>query len=798
MRKTPGFVRSSCSLMLVGGLLLVVQSPRAMEPAMPSPILQLLPFTGGAFAVVVDDVDEDGRSDLIVTDRGAETAQVLYQKAPRQFEAGPAAKVLGFHANELTRLPGNAHRYLLNAEGEEQLKVLAPDGERGLREIANRPQGDGSFTTTAFSWPNWGTALAVMPYQGPAWMLLRNFQADSAQVDAEYTLGVPQHSVPGAVTAADIDGDGIVELLYTTRRSRTLWRVDYPKDGQPPEPVAIWTAPVGAPRHVVVADLNGDGALDILLPLESERRIAVLLNDGKGHFTPGPELLVPGQAWGPALLAIAKIKDGSWLLATDTEQSLVLFRIETGNPYRYETVEIPLGSSVNQLMLQDVDGDGESDLIVVLNKTEDSLRILYGPLWQAATNLRNPKSAAEVAPSQTVEREDDRTDPVSAIKRNIALTVDPAHVLARVGDHAITIKDLQDFGLQSGLGQELQTQAGQIRVLRLMIEEELLKKAVERENLPSKAMSQEEYATGLRLLGDRYFPVPPPPDETVLRAYYDANREQFGIPELVRLVQIQFRNDRDQTGGPTARQRAEQAMRRLETGEGFSKVAAELTENPRARDTGPERGFVARNAEPWLRDAVRGLQPGQRTGIVQSPVGYELLLMTDWRAPLIAAFETMRVKVAAQWQAEQQRQARDRYLKTLAHEFGVVVDEKKLERANPAQVQVGESLEHRVQRYWTARSVNDFQTVYSLEAAARPGGWLTPDQYRQLGGLPVREVQILETTVEGERASVKLQGKIEVGAFGWTQQTLTEEWVLIDGEWYHQTPKPHTQEEKNS
>lgn len=794
MRKISSFMRFLFPVLLVVSAFLLMAPPlEATEPTSPSsPMFQPLPFAGGAFAVVVDDMDMDGHSDLIVTNRDAETVQVLYQKASRQFEAGPITKVLGFHANELTRLPGNEHRYVLNAEGDEQLKVLAPDGKEGLREIANRPQG-GSFATTAFSWPNWGTSLAVMPYQGPSWTLLKNFQADTAGVDAEYTLGVPQHSIPGAVTAADIDGDGIVELLYTTRNSRTLWRVDYPKNGQLPKPVVVWTAPVGAPRHVVVADLNGDDALDILLPLESERRIAVLLNEGNGHFTPGPELLVPGQAWGPAFLAIAKVKDGSWLLATDTEQSLVFYRIETGNPYQYKTIEIPLDGSVKQLKLQDVDGDGEIDLIVVLGKLKNSLQILYGPLWREATNLGNTKSVAEVMPNQTVGREDDRSNPASAAERNIALTVDPAYVLAHVGDHAITIKDLREFGLQGGFGQELQTQVGQIKILRLLIEEELLRKAIEREKSALKLVSQEGHIVDLQLLEDRYFPVPPPPDEAVLRAYYDANREQFGIPELVRLVQIQFRNDRDQSRGPTARQRAEQAMRRLETGEDFSKVAAELTENPRARDTGAERGFVARNAEPWLRDAVRGLQPGQRTGIVQSPVGYELLLMTDWRAPLIATFETVRAKVVAQWQLEQQRQARDRYLKTLAQEFGVVVNEKTLEQANPSQVQSSEPLEHRVQRYWTARSVNDLQTVYSLEAAARPGGWLTPDQYRQIGGLPVREVQILETKVEGERASVKLQGKIEVGSFGWTQQTLTEEWVLIDGEWYHQTPKPRTQ-----
>ena len=104
-------------------------------------------------------------------------------------------------------------------------------------------------------------------------------------------------------------------------------------------------------------------------------------------------------------------------------------------------------------------------------------------------------------------------------------------------------------------------------------------------------------------------------------------------------------------------------------------------------------------------------------------------------------------------------------------------------------VVAGEPLEQRIQRYWDARSINDIHTVYSLESAARPGGWLTPDKYKQVGGLPVREVKIVETQVEGDKAKVTLQGQVAVGTLGWMSQTLTEDWVLIEGEWYHQTPQ---------
>lgn len=105
-------------------------------------------------------------------------------------------------------------------------------------------------------------------------------------------------------------------------------------------------------------------------------------------------------------------------------------------------------------------------------------------------------------------------------------------------------------------------------------------------------------------------------------------------------------------------------------------------------------------------------------------------------------------------------------------------------------VLAGESLEQRVQRYWAARSANDLQTVYSLESAALPGGGLTPEQYRKVGGLPVRNVEILETKIDGDRAEIKIQGQVAVGSMGWMPQTLRQKWVLINGEWYHQTPKP--------
>ena len=395
----------------------------AMETAPPvqqetaDALIKSIPVNYKVFAAVVDDVDGDGRLDILTTDRTNSIVQVLYQKSPRKFEAGPETKVLGFHPNGLTRLPGIEKRYVLSAEGDASLKLLGLDGEGGLKEIARRSH-EGAFASTGFIWPSWGASLAVSPYEGSTLHLLRNFDPNTAQVEKEFALGKPGHPVPGEVTVADLNGDSIPELLYTTRRSRTVWSIIYPKDNENLQAVPIWKAPIGAPRHIVVADVNGDKALDILLPLESERRIAVLLNDGKGKFTPTEELPVPTRTWAPQRLAISEDQDGFLLLVATTEKSIIVYRIEKGSsPYRFKTVEIPLEVSVNQaLFLRDIDGDGELDLIFTLNRVKDSLKIVYGPIWKHLAAQQESNSSGQQY-LQSIDLES---------------ATQPSHVLARI------------------------------------------------------------------------------------------------------------------------------------------------------------------------------------------------------------------------------------------------------------------------------------------------------------------------------------------------------------------------------
>jgi hypothetical protein len=100
------------------------------------------------------------------------------------------------------------------------------------------------------------------------------------------------------------------------------------------------------------------------------------------------------------------------------------------------------------------------------------------------------------------------------------------------------------------------------------------------------------------------------------------------------------------------------------------------------------------------------------------------------------------------------------------------------------------ALEQRANQYWTARQSGDIRSVYELESASLPGGWLTPEKAMMVGGLPIRKVKVEEIAVDGEHGKVRVSAEVLVGTLGWVPQTLEDKWVLIEGQWYHETYRP--------
>ncbi len=346
----------------------------------------------GAFHVLVDDLTGDGRTDLAFTSHGGNSIRVFRQVGPRRFEATEEQDIAGFHPNDTIALPGAPKRYLINAEGKSWLRVVAAQSDGSLQLVSDYPQHQ-PLGSTPFIWPDWGRlSLAVVPYTGATLTLLRDFDLEKGE--AKTVFAIPTDKDPRPARLADLTGDSIPELVFPTFRSNKVWAIEYMGAEQTPRLRELASFKEGWPRHVIPLDLNQDGKMDLLTPMSVQERIAVLLNDGQGHFTEGQAIAYPGQV-GVHTLAVGQDKGGRYLLAGGS-RALVLYRERKEQPGEFENVLLPILNWPNRVELADVDGDGWLDAVVA-NQGPLESQVIYGPLWDifGQLSVNSPDNAKQ-------------------------------------------------------------------------------------------------------------------------------------------------------------------------------------------------------------------------------------------------------------------------------------------------------------------------------------------------------------------------------------------------------------------
>lgn len=347
----------------------------------------------GAFHVLADDLTGDGRVDLAFTSHGGNMIRVFRQVEPRRFEATGEQDITGFHPNDTIALPGTPKRYLINAEGESQLRVVAAQPDGSLTLVSDYRQSS-PLGSTPFAWPEWGPlSLAVVPYSGTTLTLLRDFDPEKGKAKAVVTVRTGRDPKPARL--ADLNGDGVPELVFPTFRNSKVWAVEYAGSDQAPRLRELASFKDGWPRHVLPLDVNQDRKIDLLVPMSVRESIAVLLNDGQGHFTEGNPIAYPGRV-GIHTLAVGQDRGGRYLLAGGSG-ALVLYRESQETPGRFENILLPRNwpSRLSRVGLADVDGDGWLDALVA-NRAPLESEIIYGPLWDIFGKLPvNPPDKAQ-------------------------------------------------------------------------------------------------------------------------------------------------------------------------------------------------------------------------------------------------------------------------------------------------------------------------------------------------------------------------------------------------------------------
>ena len=329
---------------------------------------KVFPAGGSVRAVAVADLNGDGRQDLVTANSSTNNVSVLLGDVPphvvsinRDSPTGPdvsgntvsytatfSEPITGVDASDFQlALSGVTVAIPLAVSGSGAVYTVTISGIAGSGTLGLNLVDNGSITDLAGN-PLQSLGVGFLPQQ-------------------TYAVG----SSPESVAVADLNGDGIPDIVVTNSESDSVGVLLGNGNGtfQPEQTFAVGFLP----DSVAVSDVNGDGKPDLLVVNENpgsfHGTVGVLLGNGNGTFQPQHIFYVGTN---PVSIATLDLNgDGKTDLAVvDNGSSSVSILLGNGNgTFQPQELEgFGHDSYPGSVAAADFDGDGKPDLAVVSNE----------------------------------------------------------------------------------------------------------------------------------------------------------------------------------------------------------------------------------------------------------------------------------------------------------------------------------------------------------------------------------------------------------------------------------------------
>jgi hypothetical protein len=246
---------------------------------------QLLSTASNAIALA--DVNGDGRPDLIVT-TNTNNVTVFLGNGDGTFQSG-----LNSNANGTQ---GAVAVGDFNGDGKPDLALIINGGQLGVMLGA----GNGNFAAPVqlSALGNTPDAIAVGDFNkdGKLDVVVSNFGLNAAAsisvllgngngtFQPQTNLPLPPNAGPWDVAVADLNGDGNLDIVSSNNNESYLSIYLGNGNGTFQAPTKAFVA--FAPENIVIMDFNGDGIPDIAFMSFGEQDAGVLAGKGDGTFAP--------------------------------------------------------------------------------------------------------------------------------------------------------------------------------------------------------------------------------------------------------------------------------------------------------------------------------------------------------------------------------------------------------------------------------------------------------------------------------------------------------------------------------
>ncbi|RCJ14734.1 hypothetical protein A6S26_08650 [Nostoc sp. ATCC 43529] len=318
-------------------------------------------------SVVVEDINGDGKKDLVVANSDSENVSVLLNDGNGGFGTAtnyPAGTSSNFVA-------------VADFDGDSKLDFVVTNYDSGTVSLLVN-DGNGGFnapiTFTVGSQPN---SIAVGDFNGDSKLdlvvansggtdvsLLVNDANGGFNAATSFTVGTKPYSV----AVGDINGDGKLDIVAANYDSANVSVLLNNGSGSF-NTATNFTAGTN-PAAVAVADINGDSKLDLVVANYGSNNVSVLLNNGSGGFNAATNFTV---GTGPSSVTVEDIDgDGKKdLVVANSDSDNVSVLLNDGNGGFGTAIDFTVGSSPKSVVVADFNNDSKLDLAVANSSTND-------------------------------------------------------------------------------------------------------------------------------------------------------------------------------------------------------------------------------------------------------------------------------------------------------------------------------------------------------------------------------------------------------------------------------------------
>ena len=315
------------------------------------------------FSVATDDLNGDGQPDLVTANERTNNVTVLLNNGDGSFAPGSAYDV-GFDTQ-----PRSVAIDDLNGDGKPDL-VTANHASNNVTVLLNN--GNGTFAPgSAFAVgtnPN-SVAIDDLDHDGNRDLVTANYGSNNVTVllnngNGTFAPGGTFAAGPTPISVAigDLDGDGKPDLVTANHNS---WNVTVLLgNGSGSFALGGTFAAAAYPTAVAIGDLNGDGKLDLAIASCGSSVVAVLLNSGNGTFAldnilgvgANPSSVAIGDLNSDTKPDLATANYGSSNVTVWLGSGLALDSFALGGTF-------DVGSIPSSVAIEDLDGDTKPDLV---------------------------------------------------------------------------------------------------------------------------------------------------------------------------------------------------------------------------------------------------------------------------------------------------------------------------------------------------------------------------------------------------------------------------------------------------